>query len=208
MCDCYIMPQETVLSIGLAAVLAGRRGYTAIAEWAADLTQAQLKRLRARLNPRTERFEPPSEPTLRRVLQTYDAPAVDAALSDWLLGVTHTDDAVAVDGKALRGAIRPDGTQVHLLSAFLQEQGVTVAQREIPTKTNEIPEIKPLLQPLDLVTGGHRRCAAHPTRNRPLLGRGQTGPLPSDRQRQPAHPLCRPQRPDQAPFPPQRRDHR
>jgi hypothetical protein len=32
--------QETVLSIGLAAVLAVRRGYTAIAEWAADLTQA------------------------------------------------------------------------------------------------------------------------------------------------------------------------
>ena len=116
--------QETVLSIGLAAVLAGRRGYTAIAEWAADLTQAQLKRLRARFNRRTERFEPPSEPTLRRVLRTCDAPAVDAALSDWLLGVTHTDDAVAVDGKALRGAVRPDGTQVHLLSAFLQEQGV------------------------------------------------------------------------------------
>jgi len=38
------------------------------------------------------------------------------------------DDAVAVDGKALRGAVRPDGTQVHLLSAFLQDQGVTVAQ--------------------------------------------------------------------------------
>ena len=133
--------QETVLSIGLAAVLAGRRGYTAIAEWAADLTQAQLKRLRARFNRRTERFEPPSEPTLRRVLQTCDAPAVDAALSDWLLGVTHTDDAVAVDGKALRGAIRPDGTQVHLLSAFLQEQGVTVAQRAVSYTHLTLPTI-------------------------------------------------------------------
>ena len=142
--------QGTVLSIAIAAVLAGRRGYSAIAEWAADLTQAQLKRLRARFNPRTERFEPPSEPTLRRVLQTCDAPAVNATLSGWLLGVTNPDDAVAVDGKALRGALRPDGTQVHLLSAFLQEQGITIAQREIPAKTNEIPEIKPLLEPLDL----------------------------------------------------------
>jgi hypothetical protein len=142
--------QATVLSIGIAAVLAGNRGYTALAEWAAHLTQAQLKRLHARYNPRTERFEPPSEPTLRRVLQTSDAAAVDATLSDWLLGVVDTDDAVAVDGKALRGAVRPDGTQVHLLSAFLQGQGVTVAQREIPAKTNEIPELKPLLAPLDL----------------------------------------------------------
>ena len=47
-------------------------------------------------------------------------------------------------------AEREDATRVHLLSAFLHGQGVTVAQREIPAKTNEIPEIKPLLEPLDL----------------------------------------------------------
>ena len=140
----------TVLTIAIAAVLAGSRGYTAIAEWAARLSQKQLKRLRARYNPRTERFEPPSEPTIRRILQSVDVGRVDASLSDWLLGLTEDGDAVAVDGKTLRGAVREDGTQVHLLSAFLQGQGVTVAQREIPAKTNEIPEIKPLLQPLDL----------------------------------------------------------
>jgi len=144
--------QGTVLSIAIAAVLAGRRGYSAIAEWAADLTQAQLKRLRARFNPRTERFEPPSEPTLRRVLQTCDAPAVNATLSGWLLGVTNPDDAVAVDGKALRGALRPDGTQVHLLSAFLQEQGITIAQREIsglvPTRSQSSnPSSNPWISP-------------------------------------------------------------
>jgi hypothetical protein len=140
----------TVLCIAIAAVLAGSRGFTAIAEWAAQLTQAQLKRLRARYNPRTERFEPPSEPTVRRVLQSVDAAAVDAALSGWLLGLADPDDALAVDGKTLRGAVRADGSQVHLLGAFLQAQGATVAQREIPSKTNEIPEIKPLLEPLEL----------------------------------------------------------
>ena len=140
----------TVLTIALAAVLAGSRGYTAIAEWAARLTQAQLKRLHARYNPRTERFAPPSEPTVRRVLQTVDAAAVDAAFGDWLLALADPDDAVAVDGKALRGAVREDGTHVHLLAAFLHDQGATVAQREIPAKTNEIPEIKPLLEPLAL----------------------------------------------------------
>jgi hypothetical protein len=140
----------TVLTIAIAAVLAGSRGYSAIAEWAARLTQSQLKRLRARYNRRTERFEPPSEPTIRRILQGAEVAALDASLSDWLLGLTDSDDAVAVDGKTLRGAVREDGTQVHLLSAFLQGQGVTIAQREIPAKTNEIPEIKPLLAPLNL----------------------------------------------------------
>jgi hypothetical protein len=140
----------TVLTIAIAAVLAGSRGYTAIAEWAARLTQAQLKRLHARYHPLTNRFAPPSEPTVRRILQTIDVAAVDASLSHWLLGLADADDAVAVDGKVVRGAVRADGTQVHLLSAFLHDQGVTVAQREIPAKTNEIPELKPLLEPLDL----------------------------------------------------------
>jgi len=140
----------TVLTIAIAAILAGSLGYTAIAEWAARLTQKQLKRLRARYNPYTHRFEPPSEPTIRRILQSIDVAAVDATLSQWLLGLAARDDALAVDGKTLRGAVRSDGTQVHLLSAFLQGQGVTIAQREIPAKTNEIPEIKPLLEPLAL----------------------------------------------------------
>lgn len=142
--------QPTVLTIAIAAVLAGSRGYTAIAEWAARLTQAQLKRLRARYNPRSARFEPPSEPTIRRILQSADVARIDASLSDWLLGLTAPGEAVAVDGKSLRRAVREDGSRVHLLSAFLQDQGVTVAQREIPAKTNEIPEIKPLLAPLAL----------------------------------------------------------
>jgi hypothetical protein len=140
----------TVLTIAIAAVLAGSRGYTAIAEWAARLTQSQLRRLRARYNPRTACFEPPSEPTLRRILQSADVASIDASLSDWLLGLTAPGEAVAVDGKSLRRAVREDGSRVHLLSAFLQGQGVTVAQREIPAKTNEIPEIKPLLEPLEL----------------------------------------------------------
>jgi hypothetical protein len=140
----------TVLTIAIAAVLAGSRGYTAIAEWAARLTQSQLRRLRARYNPRTACFEPPSEPTLRRILQSADVARVDASLSDWLLGLTEPGEAVAVDGKSLRRAVREDGSRVHLLSAFLQGQGITVAPREIPAKTNEIPEIKPLLEPLEL----------------------------------------------------------
>ncbi len=140
----------TVLTLAIAAVLAGSRGYTAIAEWAARLTQPQLKRLRARFNPRTERFEPPSEPTIRRILQSGDVARFDASLSDWRLEHAQTDEAVAVDGKTLRGAVREDGRQVHLLSAFLQAQGITLRQRAIPAKTNEIPELKPLLEPLPL----------------------------------------------------------
>ena len=65
-------PLPTVLTIALAATLAGARGYLAISEYAARLTQTQLKRLRAYFDRRQQRFVAPSEPTFRRVLQQVD----------------------------------------------------------------------------------------------------------------------------------------
>jgi predicted transposase YbfD/YdcC len=39
---------------------------------------------------------------------------------------------------------------VHLLSALLHEEKVVVAQRAVGEKTNEIPEVKRLLEPLNI----------------------------------------------------------
>ena len=55
---------------------------------------------------------------------------------------------VISDGKYVRGARRPDGTTMIMLSA-VTPGGVTLAQREIPAKTNEIPEIGPMLRKLN-----------------------------------------------------------
>jgi hypothetical protein len=57
--------------------------------------------------------------------------------------------AYAVDGKYLRGARRPDGSQVIVLSAVRHGDGLTVAAREINAKSNEIPEFAPLLDQID-----------------------------------------------------------
>ena len=56
----------------------------------------------------------------------------------------------AVDGKAVRGATRPDGSRVHLLSAFHVGEGRAMAQREVGAKTNEIPELAPAIEGLGL----------------------------------------------------------
>lgn len=141
----------TVLTIALAAVLCGARCFKALGEFSASLTQSQLQRLRVRFNRRLGRYAAPTESTIRRVLQSSDAAALDRILGEWLLQKSsHAADAVAVDGKTLCGARRPNGTRAHLLSAFLHQQGVTVAQREVGEKTNEIPELPKLLLPLDI----------------------------------------------------------
>lgn len=142
-------PLPAILTVAVAAVLTQAESYAAMAEWAARLTQMQLKRIRARFNPKTQRFVAPSEPTIRRVLQGANVEALDAAIGSWLLGIAGFE-AVAVDGKVLKGAVREDGTQVHLLSAFMHSQGATIAQKEIARKTNEIPELRTLLKDVDI----------------------------------------------------------
>lgn len=141
---------RTVLTLALAAVLCGARSFAALGEFAASLTQAQLKHLGCRYDTHRQRHQPPSESTLRRVLQASDAEALDRVLGQWLLAQSDAHDAVAVDGKTVRSARRPDGSRMQLLSAFLHQQGVTVAQVEVGPHTNEIPEVTRLLAPLDL----------------------------------------------------------
>jgi len=143
--------RASMLAMAVCAVLCGARSYAAIAEWAGRCSQKLLKRLRARKSPHTDRYEAPSESAIRRLLQAIDVQAVDQALVDWLTRLlTAPQGAVALDGKTLRGARSEEGSQVHLLSAFLHQQGITLAQQRVESKSNEIPAAQPLLQPLDL----------------------------------------------------------
>lgn len=57
---------------------------------------------------------------------------------------------LSVDGKTVRGAIQPDGRAVHLLAAMTHELPAVLAQRDVAHKTNEITQVKPLLDPLEL----------------------------------------------------------
>jgi len=58
---------------------------------------------------------------------------------------------IAVDGKAVRGARRADGTQVQLLAALRHDTGMVIGQSNVENdKTNEILAFAPLVGPLDL----------------------------------------------------------
>lgn len=139
---------STVLTIALAATLAGARGYLAMAEYGGRLTQAQLKRVRAYYSHTRKRFEPPSEPTIRRVLSQIDSECIDRAFAAWVQANTPAGDALAVDGKTLKGARAANGTAKHLLAALFHQHGTVVAQTEVANKTNEIPTLRELLEPL------------------------------------------------------------
>ncbi len=161
-------PVAAVLALAAAAVVAGMKGYTAIAGWAADVSAAVLADLYLRAGAIPA--GPPSKTTIWRVLTDTDPEALDAAVGAWLMNLAGfaaaaaggVDDGVPgcgalmqvrLDGKAIRGAKDADGNQVRLLAALVGPDAaasVVAAQAEVGKKTNEVPMAAVVLGQIDL----------------------------------------------------------
>jgi predicted transposase YbfD/YdcC len=153
---------SAVLAVAACAVLAGARSLAAIGEWAADAPGQVLAALGVRRDSLTGAFRPPAEATVRRVLACVDPDALDQAIGAWLAGQQLPPptrpppaprprrQAVAVDGKSLRGSGHHSGPQVHLLAVMDHTTRAVLSQTEVDTTTNEIARFQPLLQRLDL----------------------------------------------------------
>lgn len=138
-------PVATIVAIALCAALSGARSFCAIAEWASDLSPEALRKLGAK------RKNPPSEPTIRRVLQRIDAQHLDEQFSQWLRKYFPlAANAVAVDGKTLRGSHDAHKRPLHLLAAIMHEPSLVLGQIAVDQKTNEIPKLPELLDPIEL----------------------------------------------------------
>jgi len=141
--------QVTILTLAVLAILSGARSYLAIGQWVASQPQEVLGLVGCRKDPRTGRYIPPSEPTIRRMLQSVDAEEVDRLVGEWLARRCQ-GKVVAFDGKTLKGSKDGDKKALHLLSALMAEEGVVISQCEVEAKSNEITAVRPLLEPLDL----------------------------------------------------------
>lgn len=144
-------PQPFVLACAAVAMLLGAGGYQAFEEECSQLTQRQLKALGCRFDPKKKCYKAPSDTTFFRVLNRLDAAAFDLALGRWMMEQEISVlEALAVDGKTLRGSGRQDGQPLQLFSAVSHRLRLTVAQEPIQEKSNEIPALQPLLRKLPL----------------------------------------------------------
>ena len=144
-----------VLAFAVAAVMAGADSVTAIAEWARDVPPEVLEALDARCDRRGRRV-PPSLSTFRRVLRKLDGQALAAAFGSWLSAQVLAGPAdaaslvVALDGKTVRGAKAGGAKAPHLLAAMITGARAVLAQRDVDQKTNEITQVKPLLDDIGI----------------------------------------------------------
>jgi hypothetical protein len=144
-------PLRPILALSVAATLCGAKGYGAIAQWGRNYG-AELARALG-----FTRETLPCAATFFHVFRRLDRPAFEAKLSAWAEGVLTQlprrdgePEALAIDGKTLRGAQQQGALEVHLLSVLSHRLGLTLFQRAVPTQTNEIGAIQQVLTALVL----------------------------------------------------------
>src|ERR1041384_4707487 len=143
-------PLTAILALACSAMLCGYRSYTAIAEWGRNYGGHLMQALGF-----TRRS--PCAATLHTILRGLDREMFEAHVGAWieeLLAETPPSpdlmEAMAVDGKTLRGSKKQGAPGAHLLSALAPRLGLTLAQHAVADKTNAIPAALELLRHLVL----------------------------------------------------------
>ncbi len=140
-----------ILFICVAATIAGCDGPTEIVDFAGQKLSWFRKFIRLENGA-------PSHDTVGRVLSLIKPDQFQKAFLDWISSLADgCDDEgrprfVPIDGKTLRGSRgakhRPG--PLHLVSAWATEQGMTLGQVAVDSKSNEITAIPKLLEMLEL----------------------------------------------------------
>ena len=144
-------PLKTVLAVAVAARLAGYRGSTAFAQFAALLSQEQLEAVGAFFSPSKQRYTAPAITTLHNILAALPPETLDNAIGRWTGQHGSAHAPVAMDGKDRRGASKQteDGRRM-MVAALEHKTGVVLGHVEVDSKSNEIPAVRELSGSLDL----------------------------------------------------------
>lgn len=137
----------SILLLACVAMMCGARSESAIAEWGRNYGHKWLRRLGIK------RKTSPSQSTIHRVFKGIDVVALERAISRWaesVLGEPEPLEAIAVDGKALKGAIKQGARDAYLLSAVSHRLATVLAQVAVTDRTNEIGQMPDLLEQLVL----------------------------------------------------------
>lgn len=141
-------PLSDALTLITLAKLAGEDGPTGMAEWLEHRAESLVVALAL------TRASMPDRVTISRILgQAVKAEELEAVLQRYFDGQAQLSQAVviAIDGKTLRGTIPTGQTQgLHLLAAYLPEEGLVLMEVEVDTKANEIVAAPKLLHHLDV----------------------------------------------------------
>lgn len=161
-------PLPALLALVCLAWLSGIHGYLPAHDWVAALPAAERQALGF------TRTQAPAASTLFEVLQRVSWEALETQLRRWVVAVQAAlaavertgsspgegrkrrrrgpppvdAQAVAIDGKALRGSWKRGAEIAGLLAVVSHRLALTVAQTPLPSKEGELTAVRPLLKKL------------------------------------------------------------
>ena len=94
----------------------------------------------------------PSHDTFNRVLAALCPKAFGECFVNWTQSLRSAipQELVALDGKALRGALNTDQSIKYIVSAWAEDNGLVLGQWKVADKSNEITAVPELLRVLEL----------------------------------------------------------
>jgi predicted transposase YbfD/YdcC len=93
----------------------------------------------------------PSRSTLTRVMNIVDAEEMSARIVKMMCDKLGAGgDIIAIDGKTIRSTQTSAREKLHIVTAYITENGVSLGQLAVNEKTNEIPVVRDLIEMIDV----------------------------------------------------------
>jgi hypothetical protein len=116
-------PLPAILTLATCAMMSNCHSLYAIAQWGREHEE-----LASKLG--FTRAKTPAVSTLHEVFRRLDKAAFEGVLMDWgQATISESKEAIAIDGKSLRGIHGEELPGVHLVAAYAQRAGLVLAQR-------------------------------------------------------------------------------
>ncbi|AMV26072.1 Transposase DDE domain protein [Gemmata sp. SH-PL17] len=128
-----IHPLPAVTGLVVLAMLMGRKSLQGIARFGRQHGAPLAHALGFR------RGKTPAASTLSRTLRRFDAPQLEATISQWIRDriAPRAFEQISIDGKTLRGSRDGDVPGQHLVAAYAPAVEAVLAQVRVGSKTNE-----------------------------------------------------------------------
>ena len=155
-CDGYFYNVHDMLKVFVIGLLCGLKNMHEIHEWANEKT------IFAFLENRFGITKLPSYYWFTCLLKTINIDSLNKCfmnLAHELIEQARTNSpdkgdetTIAIDGKTIRSTdkMHDYDSPLHIVSALVAEQGITIAQKAVRGKTNEIPIVQELIKELDI----------------------------------------------------------
>ena len=154
-----------VLSIYILTLLSGMSGPVAAAQYGKSLSQKELSLLGGWYNRKKRRYESPSQTTMHRVTSSLDTREFQSVLARYCSPRVGFGEAVAIDGKRIRGANRNGDNHYETVTLVEHGSGMPLGSLDFRDEGAEAAAVFALLEEVGVEGRVLTLDALHTTKN-------------------------------------------